>query len=107
MGGGSVEVQKIYSCKGKFTKEIGHILTKKYSGTSPLGHLYLIDTSIQETQNLVPENAHLICVFDTSLEGTPLFREKEHFFWVPKPTFNLHSAGGHLSTQKVTDHKEG
>ena len=27
----------------------------KYSGTSPLGHVYSRDTSIQGTQDLVPE----------------------------------------------------
>ena len=54
-GEGGNEVQKIDSCKGKFTKEIGYILTQNYSGASPLGHFYFIDTSIQGTQNLVPE----------------------------------------------------
>ena len=33
---------------------------------------------------------HITCLFVTSIEGTSLFRGKEHFFWVPKPGFNLH-----------------
>ena len=62
------------------------------SGTSPLGSLYSWDTSIQGTQNLVPEkNFHIIFECVTAIEGTPLFRGKERIFWVPKPRFNLHS----------------
>ena len=38
------------------------------------------------------KNVVKIFVFVTSIEGTPLFRGKEDFFWVPKPGFNLHSA---------------
>ena len=34
------------------------------------------------------KNVHMIFVFVTSIEGTPLFRGKRHFFWVPKPRFN-------------------
>jgi len=47
-----------------------------YSGTSPLGHLYLRDTSIQGTQNLVLEKcSHNLCpVSVSSIEGTPLDR---------------------------------
>ena len=62
------------------------------SGTSPLGSLYSWDTSIQGTQNLVPEkNFHIIFECVTAIEGTPLFRGKEHIFWVPKPGFDPHS----------------
>ena len=43
------------------------------------GHLCLGDTSVQGTQNLVPENVDMIFVFATSIEGTPLFRGKGHF----------------------------
>ena len=53
----------------------------RYSGTSPLGHFYPRDT----------KNVHIIFVFVTSFEGTPLFRGKGHFFKVPTPRFNLHS----------------
>ena len=40
------------------------------------------------------------------LRGTPLFRGKGHFLWVPNPSFTLHS-GDTLTTQTVTDPKEG
>ena len=36
------------------------------------------------------KNGHLIFVFVTSVEGTPLFRGKGHLFCVPKHRFNLH-----------------
>ena len=41
----------------------------------------LWDTSIKETQNLVPEkcSVHIIFTFVTSIEGTPLFRERDTF----------------------------
>ena len=62
--------------------------TTCYSGPFPLGHLYLRDTCIQGTQNLVPEkNAHIIFVSVTAIEGAPLIRGKGHFFWVRKPGF--------------------
>ena len=57
-----------------------------YSTTSPAfgtpvfrGHLCLGNSSVQGTQNLVPENVDMIFVFATSIEGTPLFRGKGHF----------------------------
>ena len=76
------------------------------SGTSPLGSPYSWDTSIQGTQNLVPEkNFHIIFECVTAIEGTPLFRGKGHIFWVPKP--GLTSIQGTLSTQNMTYHKEG
>ena len=57
----------------------------------------LWDTFSQETplfggHNILSrKNVHIIFVFATSNEGTPLFtRGKEHFFWIPKPGFNLH-----------------
>lgn len=31
------------------------------------------------------KNVQTIFVFVTTFEGTPPFREKGHFFWVPKP----------------------
>ena len=50
-----------------------------YHRTSPLGHLYSRDTSIQGAQNLVlPLKGH-----HYSGKGT--------LFWVPKPRFNFHS----------------
>ena len=36
-------------------------------------------------------NVHIIFVFVASIEETPLFRGTGHFFWVPKPEFNLYS----------------
>ena len=57
----------------------------------------LWDTFIQETpllrgHNILSrKNVHIIIVFATSIEGTPLFtRGKGHFFWIPKTGFNLH-----------------
>ena len=55
-----------------------------YSGTFPLGHLYSGDI------NLVPEKRPHNLYVTSLLKKTPLFRGKEHSFWVPKPTFNLH-----------------
>ena len=46
---------------------------------------------VQGTQNLVPKKVHIIFVFVSFIEGTPLLRGKGHFFWVLKPRFNLHS----------------
>ena len=43
----------------------------------------------------------VIFVFVTSIEGTPLLRGKEHFFWSRNPGFTS------ISTQNVTDLKEG
>ena len=57
----------------------------------------LWDTSIQETPPFrghkiwSQKNAVIIFVSITSIEGTPLFRGKEHVIRVPKPGFNLHS----------------
>ena len=45
------------------------------------------------------KNVHMIFVFVTSIEGTPLFRGKGHLFWVPKLGFNLHS-GDTLALEK-------
>ena len=62
-----------------------------YSGSFPLGHLYSRDTPIQEIENMIPEKcSHNLWIChpywkDTSIQG------KGHFFWVPKPGFNLHS----------------
>ena len=50
-------------------------------------------TSIRGTRS--PFRGHLIWswknafVFISPFEGAPLFRGKGHFFWVPKPGFNL------------------
>ena len=80
--------------------------TCDYNETSPLGHLYSRETSIQEAKTLVPENCWhiLIFVFVTSTEGTPLFSGKGRFLWVPKPRFNLHSRDT-LTLKKVPGHK--
>ena len=72
----------------------------------------LWDTSIQETPPFrgrkiwCPKNVHVIFVFVSSIEGTPLFMGKGLFFdsgsqtWI-QPLFLVH-----LSTQKVTSHKK-
>lgn len=61
----------------------------------PLGHLDSRDSSIQGMQKLlVLDRCSVnvcICFKNTSVEGTPLFRGKVHFFWIPKPKFKLHS----------------
>ena len=62
-----------------------------YRGTSSLRHLSSRDTSIQGTQNLAPTNIHIIFLSVSSVEGTPLFRGKGHFFLVLNPRFYLHS----------------
>ena len=58
-----------------------------------LGHLYSRDTSIKGTQHLVPEKCpqNLCICMIASIEGTPLFRAKGHFFRIQKLWFNLHS----------------
>ena len=68
------------------------------------------DTSIQGTQNLVPENVHIIFVFITSIKGTSDPIQRKGTFFLGSETwvyFNLHYFRRHLNTQKVTDHKEG
>ena len=45
-----------------------------YSGTSPLGHLHSRDTKIW-----CRKNVHIIFVTVTSIERTPLFRERDTF----------------------------
>ena len=71
----------------KINETIGDILTKKYGGTSLLGHFYSggVQTLVSEKR---PYNLFIryLCWKDTRL-----FREKGHFFWVPKPKFNVHS----------------
>ena len=73
---------------------------REYSGASPLGHLYSRDTFIQGHKIWSWNNAHIIFVSITSVEGTPLFRGKGHIVWVPKPRFILHSGD-------MTDYKKG
>ena len=76
------------------------------SGTSPLGSLYSWDTSIQGTQNLVPEKPS-----SWSLNVLPLL--KGHLFSGERNAFSgsqnpgLTSIQGTLSTQNMTDHKQG
>ena len=53
----------------------------------PLGTPPYLMENLGECQ----KNVHITYLFVTSIEGTPLFRGKEHFFWVPKPGFYLHS----------------
>ena len=53
---------------------INRIYDAYHSGTYPLGHLYSRDTSIQRGHNIwSPKNVHVIFVFVSSIEGTPLF----------------------------------
>ena len=57
----------------------------------------LWDSSIQWTSPFrrhkiwSQKNVHIF-VSVTSIEGTPLFRGKGHFFWVPKLGLNFHLA---------------
>ena len=53
-----------------------------------LGHVYSRSTSIQGTQDLVPEYVHIVFESVTSIEGTYLFRGKGHVFLVPKTGFD-------------------
>ena len=65
---------------------------------------FLWDTFTQGTQNLAPKKMFtysVIFVSVTSLEGAPLLRGKEHFFWSRNPGLTS------TSTQNVTDLKEG
>ena len=65
----------------------------------------LWDTFIQGHEIWSQKNANIIFVSITSIEGTPLFKEKGHFFGSRNP--GLTSIHRHLSNQNVTDHKEG
>ena len=57
----------------------------------------LWDTSVQGTSPFRGDkiwsrkNVHIIFEFVNSVVGTPPFRGKGHFFWVPKPGLNLHT----------------
>ena len=59
------------------------------------GHLYSGDRKFGSTKIYV----HIIFVSVTSIEGTPLFRGKGHFFWVPKFGLNILS-GDTLALKK-------
>ena len=65
-----------------------------HSGTSPLGQLHSRDTKFGPGKC-----SHSLCILLYSIEGTPLFRGKGHFFWVLKLGFNLHP-GDTLSLKK-------
>ena len=58
-----------------------------YQWTLP-GHLR-IEGKIQGSPRKM--FTYITFLFVTSIEGMSLLRGKEHFFWVPKPGFNLHS----------------
>ena len=74
---------------------------RSYSGTLLFkGHLHSGDTKL----NLAPEK-HVIFVFVTSPEGTPLLREKGHFSFVPKASFNFLSADTLVLQQCLTSKK--
>ena len=65
---------------------------------------FLWDTFTQGTQNLAPKKMFtysVIFVSVTSLEGAPLLRGKENFFWSRNPGLTS------ISTQNVTVLKEG
>ena len=75
----------------RFVSEIALKSLFLYSGTSPLGHLCSRDTSsILGHKIWSRKNVHLLFVFVSSIEWTPLFRGKGHFLWVLKPRFNIH-----------------
>ena len=74
----------------------------------PLGHLDSRDSSIQGMQKLVLDRCSVnLCMYllNTSIEGTPLFRGKVHFFWIPKPKFKLHS--GDIQHPKINWQQKG
>ena len=88
------------------TRHFQTIATRNYLTTvEPL----LWDTFIQGAPSFKGhkiwsrKNVHIIFVFVTSFEGTPLFRGKGHCFWVPKPGFNLHSGDTLALTTKIVD----
>ena len=60
----------------------------KYSGTSPLGHVYSRDTSIRGHKIWSLKNVHIIFESVTFIEGTYLFRGKGHVYLVPKTGFD-------------------
>ena len=52
-----------------------------YSGTSPLGHLYARDVSIQETQNLVTEKcSHNRCICNLFVRDIGLYSGERDTF---------------------------
>ena len=51
-----------------------HINIFHGSGTSPLGHLYSRDTSVQREKKIWSKRSKKFFVFVTSIEETPLFR---------------------------------
>ena len=65
-----------------------HLLRRQSLGTvEPL----LWDTSIQGTQNM-EKRSHKSLYLLPLLKGHLYSGEKDTFFWLPKPGFNLHSA---------------
>ena len=60
------------------------------------GHLYSGDRKFGSTKKYV----NVILVSVTSIEGTPLFRRKGHFFWVPKFGLNILLSGDTLALKK-------
>ena len=73
---------------------------KIYGGTSPLGHLYSVDTKFGPEGML----RHNLCVCFS--RDTPVQGKRTLFLRVPKPDFNPLS-GDRLLLKKVTDHKKG
>ena len=74
-----------------------HYLQWNLSFGTPLfkGHLHSADTKFG-----CEKNVYIIFVSVTSIEGTPLSRGKDHFSWVPKPRFNLHSGNNFILALK-------
>ena len=68
----------------------------------PLG-LLLIEGKIQWSPRKMFTD--ITFLFVTSFEGTSLFWGKEHFFWIPKPGFNLYSRDILISTKKLINGK--
>ena len=48
---------------------------------------------------------YITFLFVTFVKMDISFRGKEHFFWIPKPGFNLHSRDILISRQKLTHGK--
>ena len=85
--------------RSKNTLKLADFPTRHFQTTATRNYLNTVepfpwDTFIQRSPPFKGhklrsrKNVHMIFVFVTSIEETPLFRGKGHFFWVPKPRFN-------------------
>ena len=113
---GASSLVQLYS-RDPSTQGTQNVVPEKCSNNFCICYIYWRNTSIQRTQNLLPQKCshnlcfvtsiegtplfrdrkfgstkiyvHVIFVSVTSIEGTPLFRGKGHFFWVPKFGLNI------------------